>query len=411
MSAERTAPPTVEEVTDVLSTVIDPELGSDVVSLGMIPRTEISPDGAVVVEVRLTISGCPMRAEIKKMVEQRLLVHPGVTKVRLEWSEMDSDERSAAMSTARAAARDRAPETAIGQRCQVLAISSGKGGVGKSSVTVNLAAGLAEKGFTVGVLDADIWGFSVPRLLGMSDRLDAHEVDGRPHIIPNRKRIGEGVLEVVSTGFLVEESTALMWRGLMLTKAVEQFLRDVAWGDLDYLLIDMPPGTGDVQMGLARLLPRTSLLVVTTPATAAQRVAQRAADMAQRSFLPVLGVIENMSGFICEHGDFHPVFGQGGGQALAEAVDAPLLGSIPIETSVSAGGDCGEPVILSGTGAAAASMRSIVDRIVTDVAPPVDVADELDGCATKILAAFDDAFAAEDQRNLANTNSGGGTEA
>ena len=318
MSAERTAPPTVEEVTDVLSTVIDPELGSDVVSLGMIPRTEISPDGAVIVEVRLTISGCPMRAEIKKMVEQRLLVHPGVTKVRLEWSEMDSDERSAAMSTARAAARDRAPETAIGQRCQVLAISSGKGGVGKSSVTVNLAAGLAEKGFTVGVLDADIWGFSVPRLLGMSDRLDAHEVDGRPHIIPNRKTIGEGILEVVSTGFLVEESTALMWRGLMLTKAVEQFLRDVAWGDLDYLLIDMPPGTGDVQMGLARLLPRTSLLVVTTPATAAQRVAQRAADMAQRSFLPVLGVIENMRGCICEHGDLHPVFGQGGGQANTE---------------------------------------------------------------------------------------------
>ncbi|HBU75132.1 MAG TPA: sodium:proton antiporter, partial [Acidimicrobiaceae bacterium] len=144
---------------------------------------------------------------------------------------------------ARAAARDRAPETAIGQRCQGLASSSGKGGVGKSSVTVNLAAGLAEKGFTVGVLDADIWGFSVPRLLGMNDRLDANEVDGRPQIIPNRKSIGQGMLEVVSTGFLVEESTALMWRGLMLTKAVEQFLRDVAWGDLDYLLIDMPPGT------------------------------------------------------------------------------------------------------------------------------------------------------------------------
>ena len=330
MSSERAAPPTVEEVTEVLSTVIDPELGSDVVSLGMIPRTEVSAEGQVVVEVRLTISGCPMRAEIKKMVEQRLMVHPGVTKVKLEWSEMNSDERSAAMSTARAAAQDRAPETAIGQRCQVLAISSGKGGVGKSSVTVNLAAGLADRGFTVGVLDADIWGFSVPRLLGMSDRLEATEVDGRPRIIPNRRVIGDGVLEVVSTGFL----------------------RDVAWGDLDYLLIDMPPGTGDVQMGLARLLPRTSLLVVTTPATAAQRVAQRAADMAQRSFLPVLGVIENMSGFICEHGDFHPVFGQGGGQALAEAIDVPLLGSIPIETSVASGGDNGEPAILSRLGAA-----------------------------------------------------------
>ena len=410
MSAERTAPPTVEEVTEVLSTVIDPELGSDVVSLGMIPRIEVSAEGRVVVEVRLTISGCPMRAEIKKMVVQRLLVHPGVANVKLEWSEMDSEERSAAMSTARAAARERAPETAIGQRCQVLAISSGKGGVGKSSVTVNLAAGLAERGFTVGVLDADIWGFSVPRLLGMSYRLEASEVDGRPRIVPNRRVIGSGVLEVVSTGFLVEESTALMWRGLMLTKAVEQFLRDVAWGDLDYLLIDMPPGTGDVQMGLARLLPRTSLLVVTTPATAAQRVAQRAADMAQRSFLPVLGVIENMSGFICEHGDFHPVFGQDGGQALAEAVDVPLLGSIPIETSVSAGGDNGEPVILSKLGAAAKALNAIVDRVVESVAPPLSSEDELDGCATKILAAFNDAFAAEDQRNLANTNSGSGTE-
>ena len=410
MSSERAAPPTVEEVTEVLSTVIDPELGSDVVSLGMIPRTEVSAEGQVVVEVRLTISGCPMRAEIKKMVEQRLMVHPGVTKVKLEWSEMNSDERSAAMSTARAAARDRAPETAIGQRCQVLAISSGKGGVGKSSVTVNLAAGLADRGFTVGVLDADIWGFSVPRLLGMSDRLEATEVDGRPRIIPNRRVIGGGVLEVVSTGFLVEESTALMWRGLMLTKAVEQFLRDVAWGDLDYLLIDMPPGTGDVQMGLARLLPRTSLLVVTTPATAAQRVAQRAADMAQRSFLPVLGVIENMSGFICEHGDFHPVFGQGGGQALAEAIDVPLLGSIPIETSVASGGDNGEPAILSRLGAAAKTMNEIVDHLLDTVAPPLSSEDELDGCATKILAAFDDAFATEDQRNLANTNSGSGTE-
>ena len=410
MSSERAAPPTVEEVTEVLSTVIDPELGSDVVSLGMIPRTEVSAEGQVVVEVRLTISGCPMRAEIKKMVEQRLMVHPGVTKVKLEWSEMNSDERSAAMSTARAAAQDRAPETAIGQRCQVLAISRGKGGVGKSSVTVNLAAGLADRGFTVGVLDADIWGFSVPRLLGMSDRLEATEVDGRPRIIPNRRVIGDGVLEVVSTGFLVEESTALMWRGLMLTKAVEQFLRDVAWGDLDYLLIDMPPGTGDVQMGLARLLPRTSLLVVTTPATAAQRVAQRAADMAQRSFLPVLGVIENMSGFICEHGDFHPVFGQGGGQALAEAIDVPLLGSIPIETSVASGGDNGEPVILSRLGAAAEMMNEIVDRLLDSVAPPLSSEDELDGCATKILAAFDDAFATEDQRNLANTNSGSGTE-
>ena len=195
--------------------------------------------------------------------------------------------------------------------------------------------------------------------------------------------------EVVSTGFLVEEFTALMWRGLMLTKAVEQFLRDVAWGDLDYLLIDMPPGTGDVQMGLARMLPRTSLLVVTTPALAAQKVAQRAADMARRSFLPVLGVIENMSAFICEHGTEHALFGSGGGEALAAAIDAPLLGRIPLEASLSAGGDAGRPVVLDGDGPAALALREVVRRIVTDIAPPAPAGDQVDmaGCSARMLAA------------------------
>ncbi len=170
------------------------------------------------------------------------------------------------------------------------------------------------------MLDADIWGFSVPRLLGISERMEAAAVEGsdKPKIIPNERVIGEGLLKVVSTGFLVDEETALMWRGLMLTKAVEQFLRDVRWGELDYLLIDMPPGTGDVQMGLARMLPSTDLIVVTTPALAAQKVAQRAADMAQRSFLKVIGVIENMSSFTCDHGESYALFGEGGGQALAE---------------------------------------------------------------------------------------------
>ncbi|MGA1344831.1 MAG: Mrp/NBP35 family ATP-binding protein [Ilumatobacteraceae bacterium] len=392
------APPDEATVMEALRSVIDPELGSDVVSLGMIPSVAVAPDGTVTVAVKLTIGGCPLRAEIKREIEQRVGVHPGVTKVRIDWGEMTSEERSKVMETARWNARERAPETAIDQRTRILAIASGKGGVGKSSITVNLAAGLAEAGHRVGVLDADIWGFSVPRLLGLSDRLEATEVDGRPRIIPNRLPVGDGLLEVVSTGFLVEEETALMWRGLMLTKAVEQFLRDVDWGDLDYLLIDMPPGTGDVQMGLARMLPRTSLLVVTTPALAAQKVAQRAADMARRSFLPVLGVIENMSAFVCEHGTEHALFGSGGGEALAAAIDAPLLGRIPLEPSLSAGGDAGRPVVLGGEGPAAAALRSVVRRIIDDIAPPTPSGDQVDmaGCSARMLAAVAAALDAAD---------------
>jgi ATP-binding protein involved in chromosome partitioning len=401
-------------VLTVLSNVIDPELGADIVSLGMVSGVVIDDDGVVVVGIKLTIAGCPLRAEIKREVTDRVGLHPGVTDVRIDWGEMTSEERSEVMSKARWNARSQAPTTAIPDRCQVLAISSGKGGVGKSSVTVNLATALAARGHTVGVLDADIWGFSVPRLLGISERMEAERVDGsdKPKIIPNRRSVGTGHLEVVSTGFLVEESTALMWRGLMLTKAVEQFLADVAWGDLDYLLIDMPPGTGDVQMGLARMLPNTSVVIVTTPAVAAQKVAQRAADMAQRSFLPVVGVVENMSAFVCDHGETYALFGSGGGAALAEAIGAPLLGSIPLEPSVAAGNDDGAPVALNGDGVAARTFRAIADDLVDRIAPPrttegIDMA----GCSARLLdavaAAFDDLPV---QRGAESTNSGSGVE-
>ena len=381
-----TAPPSVEEVTSVLGTVIDPELGADIVSLGMVPSVEVAPDGVVTVGVKLTIGGCPLRAEIKKEVETRVGVHPGVREVKISWGEMNAEERSEVMTKARWNARQNAPDTEVPLSCKVLAIASGKGGVGKSSVTVNLAAALAGAGHTVGVLDADIWGFSVPRLLGISDRMEATKVDGsdKPKIVPNERIVGDGVLKVVSTGFLVDEDTALMWRGLMLTKAVEQFLRDVSWGHLDYLLIDMPPGTGDVQMGLARMLPSTDLIVVTTPALAAQKVAQRAADMAQRSFLKVIGVIENMSAFTCDHGESYALFGSGGGQALADAIEAPLLGQVPLEPAVAAGGDVGEPVALGGVGAAADAFRAIADRILTDIAPPADRdAVDMAGCSAR----------------------------
>lgn len=374
--------PTPDAVRNLLRAVIDPELGDNVVDLGMVGDVTVAPDGIVTIGFKLTIKGCPLRAQLKKDIESRLEVHPAVTKVVIDWGEMSADERSAVMNRARWNARERANDTAVPVGARVLAIASGKGGVGKSSVTVNLAAALAARGATVGVLDADIWGFSIPRMLGMPDRLQAERVDGRdkPMIIPNERRVGSGLLKVVSTGMLVEdEGTALMWRGLMLTKAVEQFLNDVQWGELDYLLIDMPPGTGDVQMGLARMLPRTDLVIVTTPAISAQKVAIRAADMARRSFLRVAGVIENMSHFRCDHGESYPLFGVGGGRALADEIGVELLGQVPIEPTVAAGGDAGEPVALHDTGDAA----RIFNDIATRIAEQTVSVDEMSGCAAR----------------------------
>lgn len=377
-------PPTVEQVRNLLRAVIDPELGANIVDLGMATEVDVTSDGVVIIGVKLTIKGCPLRAQIKNDIESRLESHPGVTKVKIEWGEMTADERSDVMTKARWNARENATDTAVPVGARVLAIASGKGGVGKSSVTANLAVALAAEGRTVGVLDADIWGFSMPRMLGMADRLEARKVDGseKPKIIPNERRVGSGVLKVVSTGMLVEdEGTALMWRGLMLTKAVEQFLNDVHWGDLDFLLIDMPPGTGDVQMGLARMLPRTDLIIVTTPAVSAQKVAIRAADMAQRSFLRVAGVIENMSSFTCEHGTSYPLFGEGGGAALANEIGVELLGQVPIENAVAHGSDIGEPIAIAGQSPAAEAFREIAKNIINATVPAVDMA----GCSARLL--------------------------
>ncbi len=379
---QRVAPaPTEEEVRNLLRAVIDPELGDNIVDLGMAGEITMA-DGIVTIGVKLTIRGCPLRAQIQKDIRSRLEVHPWVQKVKIDWGEMTAEERSDVMSRARWNARENATDTAVPTSARVLAIASGKGGVGKSSVTVNLAAAIAAAGKTVGVLDADIWGFSIPRMLGMPDRLEAQKVDGRekPMIMPNERKVGNGVLKVVSTGMLVEdEGTALMWRGLMLTKAVEQFLNDVQWGHLDYLVIDMPPGTGDVQMGLARMLPRTDLLIVTTPAVSAQKVAIRAADMARRSFLRVAGVIENMSSFECDHGESYALFGTGGGQALADEIGVELLGQVPIEPTVAAGGDAGEPVVLAGIGKAAEVFSRIAARIIEDTPDNGDMA----GCSAR----------------------------
>ena len=381
MSKRAVAAPSIEEVQNLLRAVIDPELGDNIVDLGMAGAITMA-DGVVTIGVKLTIRGCPLRAQIQKDIRSRLEVHPWVTKVKIDWGEMTAEERTDVMSRARWNARENATDTAVPLSARVLAIASGKGGVGKSSVTVNLAAALAAAGKTVGVLDADIWGFSIPRMLGMPDRLEAAAVPGhdKPMIIPNERVIGNGLLKVVSTGMLVEdEGTALMWRGLMLTKAVEQFLNDVNWGHLDYLLIDMPPGTGDVQMGLARMLPRTDLLIVTTPAVSAQKVAIRAADMARRSFLRVAGVIENMSEFTCDHGESYALFGTGGGQALADEVGVELLGQIPIEPAVAAGGDNGEPLVLTSSSEAARIFTAIAARIIADTPEVEDMA----GCSAR----------------------------
>ena len=363
----------------MLRGVIDPELGSNLVDLGMVTGSPIvHPSGDIEITVTLTIAGCPLRGQIQKDIRSRLEPYSGVGKVKIHWGEMTSEQRSAVMQKARWNASQNAADTQVSAATKVIAIASGKGGVGKSSVTVNLAAALAAQGRTIGVLDADIWGFSVPRLLGLSDRLEAlgdpADPTAKARIIPNERRVGTGLLKVVSTGFLVDEETALMWRGLMLAKAVEQFLHDVRWGEMDYLLIDMPPGTGDVQMGLARMLPRTEMIIVTTPAVAAQKVAVRAADMARRSFLRIAGVIENMSAFTCDHGDTYALFGVGGGQALADEIGVPLLGQVPLEATVAAGGDSGEPVSLAGTGAAAREFRKIAQLIVSEAVPPSQMA-------------------------------------
>jgi ATP-binding protein involved in chromosome partitioning len=373
--------PSPDEVLGLLRGVIDPELGSDIVELGMAKGVEVGDDGAVTVTIGLTTAGCPLRAQIQKDIKARIGSLPGVTSVALEWTELTPDERSAAMAKARWNVRADAPETEIPATTKVLTIASGKGGVGKSSVTANLAAALAARGFTVGVLDADIWGFSIPRMLGVDGRLQGKP--GEKKMVPHERPCGDGRLKVVSMGFLVDdEETALMWRGLMLNRAVQHFIEDVAWGDMDYLLIDMPPGTGDVQMGLARLLPRAEMIVVTTPSRSAQKVAVRAVNMARKSYLRVVGVIENMSDFTCEHGDTYALFGTGGGAELASGAGVPLLGQVPIEPSVAAGGDDGTPAVLTG-GPAADAFERIAQQLVEEYVPPVEMA----GCSARMLDA------------------------
>ncbi len=350
-----------------LKGVLDPELGSDIVDLGMVHGIHI--EGTTVhIRIALTIAACPMRDQIENDVVRKVKAMPDVDEVVVDVVAMTQAQRSEVMSKARRHARDNAEPTMVNPLTRVIAVSSGKGGVGKSSVSVNLAAAIADLGHSVGLLDADIWGFSIPRMLGATDLQLAAGEDRK--ITP---AVAQGI-HLISTGLIVEnEDTALMWRGLMLSKALEQFLKDVAWPrELDYLVLDMPPGTGDIQMALSRLLPQAEMLVVTTPQKAAQKVAARVADMARRSFMPIVGVIENMSGFTTEDGRHYALFGEGGGDELANDLAVPLIGQIPLDPFVVEGGDEGAPIVRAHPDSPAAEAIKRAAAELTLLIPPAE---------------------------------------
>ncbi len=357
-----------DDVIRALEGVVDPELGGNIVELGMVSHVEIDASGVVDVGIALTIAECPMRSQLENDTARKIRALPGVSDVRVTTTAMTKAQRAELMSVARRRVRESAEPTRVDPMTRVIAVSSGKGGVGKSSVSVNLALALSAAGHDVGLLDADIWGFSTPRMLGLRDRLEA---DAETRLIEPATVHG---IEVVSTGLIIDsEETALMWRGLMLSKALEQFLNQVSWGRLGYLVIDMPPGTGDIQMALARLLPQAEMVVVTTPQRAAQKVAIRVADMARRSYMPIVGVIENMSSFTCDHGDKYELFGTGGGSELAESLGVPLIGTIPLDPAVVTGGDEGAPVVIAHPdNAAARAFQHVAAEVVTLVPPAED---------------------------------------
>ncbi len=372
-------PVTEAEVIEALRPVQDPELHVSIVDLGMVKRVDID-DGRVGVLVALTVAGCPLRAEITTRVTDAVMPLAGVDSVDVDMVVMTDEERAVVrerMGQVQGAGGGHAHGGGTGPagqrlgheegrtnqfmkpgcRTRVLGISSGKGGVGKSSVTVNTAITLARRGHEVAVLDADVYGFSVPKMLGITQ--DPVVLDDL--IVPP---VSHGV-KVISIGFFVEEDQPVMWRGPMLHKALEQFLVDVLWGELDYLLIDMPPGTGDVALSMAQYLPRAEVFVVTTPQPAAQRVAQRTAFMARKVNLPLRGVIENMSWFTGDDGTRYELFGAGGGAHLAEVLGVPLLGQVPLVPALREGGDVGLPVTVSDPdGEAAAAFGHIADQLV-----------------------------------------------
>jgi ATP-binding protein involved in chromosome partitioning len=340
------SPPTVEQVTAALAGVNDPEIRRPITDLGMVKGVEVAPGGKVRVDVYLTVSGCPLRDTITRDVTAAVSAVPGVSGVDVRLDVMSDEQRRELQSRLRGGRTERAvPFADPSSLTRVLAVASGKGGVGKSSVTVNLAAALAATGQKVGVLDADVYGHSVPRMLG---------VTGRPTQVDQMMMppSAHGV-SVISIGMFITGNAPVVWRGPMLHRAVQQFLADVYWGDLDVLLMDLPPGTGDVAISVAQLVPTAELVVVTTPQLASSEVAERAGAIAVQTHQRVAGVIENMSGFACPHcGEVTDVFGSGGGQAVADALtrvtgtQVPMLGRVPIDVRLRQGGDEGIPLVL-----------------------------------------------------------------
>ena len=329
MSASR------DDVLQALEKVIDPELRRSVVELDMVRGISID-GGAVAVTIALTVPGCPLRASFQEQVDRELLPLPGVERVSLSFDVMTPEEKAALTARLRNGVTERTKGVSVDAKTRVVAVASGKGGVGKSSLTVNLAAALSTLGQRVGVLDADIYGYSIPRMLGVSQRPIA--VDQM--IVPPVR----GDIKVMSIGFFLDDNAPVMWRGPMLHRALEQFLSDVHWGELDWMIVDMPPGTGDVSISLGQLLPRAEVVVVTTPQRAAQEVAVRAAEMARKTNMRLIGVVENMSYLV---GSGEQVFGSGGGEELALAIDAPLLGKVPLDPRLREASDAGDPILFA----------------------------------------------------------------
>ncbi len=344
-------------MTEALRAVIDPELRKDIVTLQMVRSIDVHANGVVDVTVSLTTPGCPIRDHFQTAVDAAVRGLDGVIGVNISFDVLSDTEKQ---SLSQRLGRGSLPEGALAQVANVVCVGSGKGGVGKSSVTANLAAALAASGRRVGVLDADVWGYSQPRMFGLSG--ERAMVGANQKILPLE---GADGVKIVSIGFFVDQDAAVVWRGPMLHKALQQFLEDVDWGELDYLLIDLPPGTGDVSMTLAQLLPEATFLLVTTPQAVAQKVAQRAAEMAEKLKLTVTGVIENMSGFTTPSGESFPIFGAGGGQLLAEELGVPLLGQVPLTMSLREQSDGGLPVVLADPqDAAAVAITQIAQRVV-----------------------------------------------
>ena len=362
--------PTRDQVTEALRAVIDPELHKDIVTLEMVRSIDVHPNGVVDVTVSLTTPGCPIRDHFQNGVDEAVRELDGVTGVNISFDVLSDGEKQALRTKL---GRGSLPEGALAQVKNVICIGSGKGGVGKSSVTANLAVALAAAGKQVGVMDADVWGYSQPRMFGLNG--ERAKVNAARKIVPLD---GADGVKVVSIGFFIEQDAAVVWRGPMLHKALQQFLEDVEWGALDYLLIDLPPGTGDVSMTLSQLLPEAKFLIVTTPQAVAQKVAKRSADMADKLKLEIAGVIENMAGFTTPAGESFAIFGEGGGQLLAEELEVPLLGRVPLTMSLREQSDGGLPVVLANPrDAAAQAITQIAQRLIamTPVALPMMAAE------------------------------------